>query len=100
MGSPSRSIKRGLMGQVDKQVENCEPKNTERLKASLECILEPVPAGDPNFTVKPPHVAAVSDDRAVYISDYDSDLREEQNSKRSMIDSQSRHEEEQLSSTI
>jgi hypothetical protein len=100
MDSPSRSRKRGSEDQLDKQIENSELENTKRSKASLECILEPVLAGDPNFTGKPQHLAVLSHDRALYVSDYDVDLREQQNKKRSMVNSQSRREGEELSCTI
>lgn len=44
MDSPSRPRKRGSENQLDNQIE---PDNTKRSKASLECILEPIPAGYP-----------------------------------------------------
>jgi hypothetical protein len=81
MDSPSRSRKRGPENQLDKQIEDSEPENTKRSKDSLECILEPVPAGDPTFTGKLPHLAVLSDDRALYVSSYDVDLRGQQNKK-------------------
>ena len=100
MDSPSRSRKRGSKDQLDKQTKNCEPENTKRSKASLGCILEPVPAGDQDPTGKHPHLAVSSDARALYLSDYDGDLRELQNNQRSMMNGQSRREGEELSGTI
>jgi hypothetical protein len=100
MDSPSRSRKRGSRDQLGKQIDNSEPENTKRSKASLECILEPIPAGDPNFTGKLPHLTVLSDDHALYVSDHDVDLREQQNKKRSMMHSQPRREGEELSGTI
>ncbi|KAH6684654.1 hypothetical protein B0J14DRAFT_555611 [Halenospora varia] len=100
MDSLSRSRKRGSEDQLDKQIENSEPENTKRSKASLESLLEPVPAGDPNFTGNPLHLAVLSDDRALYVSDYNVDLCEQQNKRRSMMNSQSRQEGEELSGTI
>ncbi|CZR51230.1 uncharacterized protein PAC_01105 [Phialocephala subalpina] len=47
MDSPSRPRKRGFEDQLDNQIENSEPGNTQQSKASLECILEPIPADDP-----------------------------------------------------
>jgi hypothetical protein len=100
MDSPSRSRKRGSEDQLGKQIENSEPENTKRSKTSLECILEAVPTGDLNSTGKPPHLAVSSDDRALYVSDYNVDLREQPNMKRPMMNSQSRREGEELSGTI
>jgi len=100
MDSPSRSRKRGSKDQFNKQIESLEPENNKRSKAGLECISEPDPASDPNFTGKLPHFAVLSDDRAPYVSDYDVNLREQQNNKRSIMNSQSRREGEELSGTI
>ena len=97
MDSPSRPRKRGSEDQLDKQIENSELGNTKRSKASLECILGPIPAGDPKFTGKLP---LLSDDRALYVYDYDADLREQQNRKRLMMTSQRRRGEEELSGTV
>jgi hypothetical protein len=100
MDSPSRSRKRGSEDQPNKQIENSEPKNTKRSKASLGCILEPVPVDDPNFASKLSPFAVSSDDRALYVSNNDMDLREQQHQKRSMMNAQSRREGEELSGTI
>jgi ElaB/YqjD/DUF883 family membrane-anchored ribosome-binding protein len=100
MDSPSRSRKRGSEDQPNKQIENSEPKNTKRWKASLGCILEPVPVDDPNFTRKLSPFAVSSDDHALYVSNNDMDLREQQHQKRSMVNAQSRREGEELSGTI
>jgi hypothetical protein len=100
MDSPSRSRKRGSEDQLDKQIENPKPENTKRSKASLEWILEPVLAGDPNVTGKLPRLTVLSDDRALYVPDCDVDSREQQNKKRSMMNSQPRREGEELSGTI
>jgi hypothetical protein len=99
MDSPSRSRKRGSENQLGRQTEHSQPENTKRSKTSLEGILEPVPAGDPNFTSKPPRLAVSSDDRALYVSDYNVDLREQPNTKRSMMNNQSRREGEGLFGT-
>ena len=100
MDSPSRSRKRGSRDQLGEQIENSEPENTKRSKGSLECILEPIPAGDPNFTSKFPHLTVLSDGHALYVPDHDANLREQQNRKGSMMYSQPRREGEELSGTI
>lgn len=75
MDSLARSKKRsGSEDQLDKQIENSKPGNSKRSKASLECILEPVPVNGPNFTGNPPHLTVLSGDRALYQSDNDVDV--------------------------
>jgi hypothetical protein len=97
MDSPSRPRKRGSEDQLDNQIENSEPDNIKRSKTSLECILEPISAGDPKFTGNLP---VSGDDRAPYVYDYNADLREQQNRKRLMMTGQPRREEGQLPGTV
>jgi len=93
MDSPSRSRKRGPEDQIDKQIESFEPENNKRSKASLGCILEPVPAGNPNFTGKLPANLASCGPQDIF-------KLVEERKKRSMMNSQSRREGEELPGTI
>ncbi|KAE9377676.1 hypothetical protein N431DRAFT_554032 [Stipitochalara longipes BDJ] len=100
MDPPSRSPKRRRNEQLEEPIEGSEPSNTKRLRTSLDRNLEPVSAGDPNPSGRPPRRAASNDDGTLNVSVDDGDSRGQQNPQRTMSNSQSRTEGNELSGTI